>query len=129
MLNQIESRVGKGITNGEQIISEGKRLFGKKFKGIYPIEGSSTPPFTHNTKGIPALKNGEVAILNTDTHWYPVWKSKGKLYEGDSYNIKNRLGSKYIDYKNPKNFIQGPGEANCGPRSLVEAFAALARAR
>ena len=71
------------------------------------------------------LKEGEVAVLNNgQTHWYPIWKKRGQLYEGDSFNI-DRLGPKFKDAKNASCFLQGMRESNCGPRSLVNAYFGL----
>lgn len=103
-----------GISNGEQIEKAGKKMFGSKFKGVFAVKGS---------KGVPALKQGEVAILNENTHWWAVINKHGKMYELDSYNI-DHIPS-IPDIKQPKCFVQRANETNCGPRSLTAAYFAL----
>lgn len=115
MLKQIEKMVGTGgITDGEQITKAGKKVFGKKFIGIYPVVG---------TKGIPILKEGEVAVLNEQMHWWAVFKKKGKLYEADSFNIDHL--KQYADIRQPKQFTQKLNESNCGQRAITNAYFAL----
>lgn len=105
-----------GITDGEQIETIGKKLFGKKFKGVFLVKTKSEAP---------SLKEKEVAILNTGSlHWYAIWKKNGKLYESDSFNIE-RLGLKYQDAKVESCFVQKLKDTNCGQRSLSNAWYAL----
>lgn len=115
MLKTIEKKIGEGLTTGDQINMIGKQYFGSKFKGIFPIRGP---------QDVPQLKEGEVAILNKDVHWWPVWKKDGKLYEGDSFN-RDLLGAKYRDVKQPPGFKQKLNESNCGPRAITNAYFAL----
>ena len=95
-------------------------IFGKRFIGIFPISGT-----VGNARGVPHLKEGEVAILNRNVHWFTAFKKNGKLYESDSYNI-DELGPKYADWKVDKTWIQKPGETNCGQRAILNTAIATA---
>jgi hypothetical protein len=102
----------KGITNGEDLHKLAKKLFGKRFIGIYVVK---------SINDVPTLKEGQIAVLNTNEHWYFALRKHGKLYESDSYGI-DELGPKYIDIKPPKNFIQGNrgiDNMDCGQRAIT----------
>jgi len=133
MLNKIQKQIGTGITDGEQLSNIAKRFFGKKFIGIYPIrsirsvEGTSMEQGTSKEQAandVPPLKEGQVAILNRELHWFGAYRKNGKLYESDSYNI-DELGRKYKDKDVGKGFIQPPSTADCGSRLLVNLYFAL----
>jgi len=67
------------------------------------------------------LKENEIAILNTNQHWYGIFKKNGTLYETDSYG-EDRLGKKYIDKVPPAGFVQGANgidNMDCGQRLLT----------
>ena len=108
----VKKAIGKkGITNGEDLSKLAKRLWGKRFIGVFVVK---------SLDNIPPLKEGDVAILNTDYHWYGIFKKDGKLYESDSYGM-DRLGKRYKDKKPPSYFIQGKGgvdEMDCGTRLI-----------
>ena len=70
-------------------------------------------------KDVPYLEEGQVCILNKDTHWTATYKKQGKLYEIDSFN-RDLLGSKYHDAKVPKSFVQPPFNTDCGQRAMSE---------
>ena len=113
VLKRIKKALGKsGITNGDDINKLAKQLFGDRFIGIFVIKGQSS---------VPTLKEGQIAILNKDVHWYAIFKKDGKLYETDSYG-RDLLGPKYKDKLPPKSFIQGNGgvdNQDCGQRALT----------
>lgn len=115
MLKTIQSKIGSGITDGEQLSRIAKKLFGKRFKGIYPIK---------TTRDVPPLKEGDIAILNRNMHWFGAFRKGGKLYESDSYGI-DELGRGYIDKKPAGSFLQPSTTTDCGSRLLVNLFFAL----
>jgi len=125
MLLKVEEMVGTtGMTNGDQITQAARKVFGKRFKGIYPVHLSNEPSARRTgSQGVPKLKEGELAMLNEDLHWWMIFRKHNKLYETDSYNLDHLKN--YIDVKQPKSFIQGPAEANCGQRAIVDAYFAI----
>lgn len=74
-------------------------------------------------EGVPKMREGQVALLNENTHWWALIKKNGKLRELDSYNIDHIKS--IPDIKQPKCFVQKSNETNCGPRALTMAYYAL----
>lgn len=113
LLRRIKKQLGKeGITNGKDISDLAKELFGDRFIGIYIVK---------TNKDVPELSKNQIAILNSNNHWYAIFEKNGKLYETDSYG-RDMLGPKYIDDVPPKSFIQGQNgidKMDCGSRLLV----------
>ena len=67
-------------TNGEELNTTGKRLFGNKFKGIYPVDVMPLP------------KKNSYYIINTDIkngdgiHWVALYRGFGNtIYVYDSF--------------------------------------------
>ena len=86
--------LGSKSTDNIQLLSLGKALFDKKFKGIY------------SSDTIPNLKNNEMCIVNTDdsskngTHWCSLYKYKNKTYFYDSFDREAKSLSKFWKDKN-----------------------------
>jgi len=111
LLAAIDKAIGKtGITNGSDIDKIMKPIFGTNYIGIVRWK---------SPKDVPYLEEGQVCILNKDTHWTATYKKQGKLYEIDSFN-RDLLGSKYHDAKVPKSFVQPPFNTDCGQRAMSE---------
>lgn len=112
----VKKSIGKrGITTGADLDKVAKKLFGKSYRGIFLIESEE------DRERVPELKNGELAILNTNEHWYAIFKKGGKLYESDSYGM-DRMGRKYKNKYPPKSFIQGAAgkdQMDCGQRAIT----------
>lgn len=68
---------------------------------------------------MPTLKEGQIAILNSNEHWYGLYKRNGKTYETDSYGVDNIPRIK--DKEPPEYFKQGKGKdlMDCGQRLLT----------
>lgn len=109
----VKQIIGKnGITNGEDLSKIAKQVFGTRFRGVFVV---------NKPQDIPTLLPTQIAILNTNMHWYVAWKDKnGNLFESDSYGI-DELGPKYKDKRPPKTFLQGKGKdlKDCGSRAIV----------
>lgn len=114
ILKIVKKAIGKnGITNGEDLSKIAKKLFGKRFIGIYIINKQSH---------VPTLKNGQIAILNTSEHWYGLFKKDGQVYESDSYGIDEI--PRIRDKKPPEYFKQGRGKdlMDCGSRLISNLY-------
>jgi len=108
--------LGSNSTNNEQLLTIGKALFDKRFKGVY------------SSDTMPVLKNNEMCIVNTDDsskpgmHWIALYKYKNKTYFYDSYYRKAKSLSKFFDKKwvnaNKDRDQSYSGESNCGQRSM-----------
>jgi len=110
-LKIVKAAIGKdGITNGADLSKVANKLFGKRFIGIYLINKPSD---------IPSLKEGQIAILNSNEHWYGVYKKNGVTYESDSYGIDEIPNIR--DKKPPVYFRQGRGKdlMDCGSRLIT----------
>ncbi len=111
ILKWIKGQIGRtGITTGEDLEKILKPVFGKKYIGIY---------MWNRPQDLPVLREGEVAVLNKDTHWTAIYRKDGKLKEIDSYN-RDLLGAKYKDDKVPSYFKQPIDTADCGQRTLAK---------
>ncbi len=81
-LRQIESKYGNKETNSIQLHKIGKRMFGKKFRGVFA------------SNEIEIMKSGEYAIVNLDdsskpgSHWVGLVKCRGRSYIYDSFGRK-----------------------------------------
>ncbi len=122
-LRQIESKHGSKETNSTQLHKIGKRLFGKKFRGVFPSDM------------IPKMKGGEYAIVNLQNqyqpgdHWVATVKSKGTTYVYDSFGRKTfkilpelvQSGNGVIleTENDPEQDLNGTVEENCGQRSFA----------
>lgn len=110
----MKAAIGKnGITNGADLSKVAKKLFGKRFIGIYLINTQTQ---------IPSLKEGQIAILNSNQHWYGIYKKNGVIYESDSYGIDEIPSIK--DKKPPIQFRQGRGKdlMDCGSRLITNLY-------
>ena len=110
-LKLVESIIGDGITNGEQLYILSKQIFGDKFKGIY-IKKEMLPP----------LKNhGDFAILNEpeNQHWISIFNHDGTMFEFDSFG-RDMLGVGFHDFNNKTDAIHDQQllEQNCGSRVI-----------
>lgn len=87
-----------------------KKLFGRRFIGVFVVAKPSDAP---------KLKEGQIAILNTNEHWYGIYKKDGSTYETDSYGTDNLPHIR--DRKPPEYFRQGRGRdlMDCGQRLLT----------
>lgn len=133
VLEHVESVMGNGITDEDQLRRAGKQLIGRNFLGVFPAD--ITPKLT---------KTKNIAIMNLDpswmpgSHWITIVKDKGDilvydslgrkatkilpiLFKGGENNVINTELDKEQDTKRDKNgrIIR---EDNCGQRSLVAAF-------
>jgi hypothetical protein len=115
-LQHYERLLGSGITDNEQLHTLGKRILGKRFKGVYPADTNIS------------LEDGEAIIMNTDnsgsngTHWVLVFRDNNKTYYYDSFSRgKKKLNPLWRKYK-WININQTPDqhlkEDNCGQRTL-----------
>ena len=117
-LKRIIKLVGNKTTYDKKLIKIGNKLFGKKFRGVFPSDL------------IPKINNGEFFIANLDTsyeqgsHWIGIVKDKKGLLIYDSFGRKSKtiipsvykLYRKVIDTEYDKE--QKIKESNCGARSL-----------
>ncbi len=106
-------------TISSEVNNIGKKLFGKKFKGVYASDK------------LPNMKNKESLILNVDksnqrgSHWVALIKHNNKVYIYDSFgrhsnrlfpHVTKKLG-KYID--SDHDVEQKVSENNCAQRSMA----------
>ena len=103
--------IGKtGITTSDDIDKLMKQLFGDRYIGVYSWQ---------TVRDVPALKDGQIAVLNKDVHWTAVYKTKDTLYEVDSFN-RDLLGPRYTDDNVAKSLKQTPATADCGQRLIAK---------
>ena len=116
-LKHMERLIGhKHTTYDSELRKIGKKLFGTKFKGVFPSDA------------LPVLRNGQCAIMNVDgskepgSHWMSLHKHNGKLYGYDSFGRNmNKLVSKFdrVIINDTKDKEQGDSESNCGQRCVA----------
>lgn len=106
--------LGKDATNNAELNKVSKVLFGRKFKGVYPMEDT------------PILKDKESAIVNTGYHWVPIYMNKDTLIISDSFGrkyeslFKDNLKDKYKKIVNSDlDSEQKTEESTCGPQSIA----------
>ncbi len=112
-IRKIEKVIGNKSTDSLQLNQLGKKLFGNKFLGCYPIDQ------------IPVMKQGQYCILNQDKtggpgiHWLGCYKNN------NHYNIYDSFGRSSDKLLGLKNTIDSKHDAeqkeieqNCGQRSL-----------
>ena len=124
ILKDIELLVGDGVTYLNDLEKIGHKLFGVKFKGVYP------------SNYIPKLTDlSPYAILNLDTskqsgsHWIAIAKKKNKndtlVFDSFGRNGKSIIKSLYysgngrIINSDLKDSEQTVNEDNCGAQSLA----------
>jgi predicted SpoU family rRNA methylase len=121
-LNEMENKVGKTTTYGDQLYKVAKKIFGKKFIGVFPSD-----------KIPKKIKKGCLLIVNVDkssesgSHWLGVCKdkTKGKILVYDSFgrSIHEILPSIKGKGRNVKSTEydkeQKIKETNCGARCLA----------
>ncbi len=97
-------------TYDSELRKAGNRLFGKKFKGVFPKDK------------IPIMKNKDMCIFNLDksnesgSHWCAMYKDGKHKVVYDSFGRKVMgKGYKYTD----KDKEQKKKEENCGQRCLA----------
>ena len=115
-VKKIEKILGTdGITNSKQLTNVGRELFGKLYRGTFPVDK------------LPKLKHNESCIVNLDSsgqagsHWCSVFKYKDEYLVYDSFGRKTteilpslkHLKHRDSDY-DPNQQIT---EHNCGQRS------------
>lgn len=108
-----EELQNKSTTTDEELNRYCKNAFGKKFKGVYPIDK------------IPKLKNKECLIFNLDkadqsgSHWMGLYRCNDKNYVYDSFGRSSKklnVPMKTIDTEDDAE--QKLKESNCGQRSV-----------
>lgn len=116
VLKTIEDNIGAETTSEDELRSIGKSLFGKPFRGVFPVDR------------LPPLQQGQCCVVNLDpsgmpgSHWVAVYKHQKHHCVYDSFgrrssNILPTLHELKIldsDY----DAEQGVAEDNCGQRSL-----------
>ena len=111
--------LGKGSTDNLQLQSI----------GMYIFNSASNKPFVgvYSSDKMPALKNNEMCIINTDdkagVHWIACYRYKNKTYCYDSFDRDVRSLSEH--WKKKHNWVnansdrdQSYTEENCGQRSI-----------
>ena len=116
-VKQIEKILkNNGITNSKQLTDVGRELFGKLYRGTFPVDK------------LPKLKHNECCIINLDTsgmigsHWVSVYKYRDEYCIYDSFGRKTteilpslkHLKHLDSDYDIEQQMIQ----QNCGQRSI-----------
>lgn len=122
-LKYLESKMGNKITDSDQLHKMGRKLFGKKFKGVYPSD-----------KALKLTQKQPYAIVNLDnsdefgSHWTAVGLNNGDLLFYDSFGRKAskilpsifKGGKQVIDTEDDvEQDLNGKKESNCGQRSLA----------
>lgn len=113
--------IGINTTYSGELDKKGKRIFGKRFKGVFPADR------------LPTLKNREMYIANLDnhnekgSHWVAVYHSNGKNYVYDSFGRKSKKIFKSIYGKGRVKDTQYDAEQkvhenSCGLRSMVALY-------
>lgn len=118
-LHALQSRYGRNETRGDLLKSVGKKMFGGRFRGVYPADL------------VPRLKNHQYAIVNLDSsgkpgsHWVGVIKHDNKSLVYDSFGRKTARilpqligkGRRIVDTDyDPEQMMH---EENCGHRCLA----------
>lgn len=121
LVNQMSKQYGSGETTNLQLQKLGKKLFGNKFKNVYPSDK------------IKSLEKGQCCIVNLDdstkmgSHWTALSRDlNNKLYFYDSFGrsidkiipvLKKKFKGEKIHY-DTKDKEQDINEDNCGQRCL-----------
>ena len=105
----IESVLGNGITNGDQLAELASKLFGKQFRGVYG-----------DYDVFPKLGLNEFVIINRrdGQHWITTANVGGKIYTYDSFNRPEYLGGFTSGDEDGKP-DQLPYQTNCGQNCLA----------
>jgi len=128
ILNTMYTALGRGVTTDRQLNRIGKKLFGRRWLGVYPVD---VKPKTIMRKMNPGANYG---IINVDgsglpgSHWlsvcYDTKKDKWLIY--DSFARKSTkliptfiktIGYKYHDINTGAD--QPDHESSCGARSMA----------
>lgn len=106
-----EKALGKGPSFSKELNMLGRKLFGKRFVGVFPKDRQ------------PSLKRGECLIFNLDKHNLPGSHWVAKYHTGTKNFIYDSFGRKIGKGKNDINSDldaeQKKSEKNCGPRCLA----------
>jgi hypothetical protein len=115
-LKMVESILGRGITNGEQLESLARYIFGARFRGVFSPR-----------QKLPVLREAQFVIINkpANQHWIAAYRLRGKLYEYDSFD-RDMLGGKYLDGDVDGRADQRISQSNCGQRVLAHVLTVLA---
>ena len=114
-LMRIMDILGTDSTDNIELNKLGEYLFADIFVGVFP------------SNEMPALKNNQMCIVNTDdkagVHWIACYKYNGKTYVYDSFDRDVKTLSKYWKTKNNwvnanKDRDQAYSENSCGQRSI-----------
>lgn len=106
-----EKALGKGPSYTKELNLLGRKLFGKRFRGVFPKDEQ------------PVLKRGESLIYNLDkkgepgSHWVAKYHTGQKNFIYDSFGRKLAKGKNEIN--SDLDAEQKKSENNCGPRCLA----------
>ena len=118
LLKDFEHVLGNGTTYSNDLDAVGKKLFGKRFRGVF------------SSDTIPVLKNGDLLLANLDSslesgsHWVAIAKKAGKVYFYDSFGrpydeIMPSIKGMGVNEQKELDAEQKVAENNCGQRSLA----------
>lgn len=124
VVNDMYKRIGKGVTYNDQLEKIGKKMFKKKFRGVFASDK------------IPELRKGDLLIANLDksyekgSHWVGIGRDRkdGIVWVYDSFgrNIHHILPglweqqSRQIEIESTeKDAEQKLQDDDCGARSLA----------
>ena len=120
-LDEIQSYIGDSTTYTDQLMSNGKRMFGDQFIGVFASDQ------------IPSqIDRGDMMIVNLDahnepgSHWVAICKDEKDIiwvYDSFGRNIHRILPSIYNGTRKIKSTERDPEqedtESNCGARCLA----------
>lgn len=117
--NRLKRAVGVDTTYSNDLHVVGKKMFHRKFRGVFAINEVPTN-----------LSTGQMAIVNLDrtdepgSHWIAIYKDHNKLYVYDSFGRHTKKIAPEL-YKKYRNIIdceydaeQHSKQKDCGLRSL-----------
>lgn len=116
ILKSMERIVGNKITNGQELDTVAKIMFGKRYRGLYTTKDKK-----------PKLSAGTGYIENkpTGVHWTASFKlPDGKQYFYDSFDRATFI-KPFLDGDWDKKPDQKLSESNCGARTLARLTMAL----